>query len=184
MVLLCVCKGDCCNRLLPDRTKPPTPTGQRARSIRNQHLVEWNPVAKIEAGIAFYIIRSEAKEIDRGPFQYEQPSDFHSPLMKLPPQESYVDPNPNRREYDVLSVNGAGMTSEGKEAPPRRLGPARGQFFSKDGIIIPIKDFVSVKGKVIQVIDEAGNKYPLPKFGNGGSPNRIAFEMGQIVEAP
>ena len=86
-------------------------------------------------------------------------------------------------EY-VLAVNGAGITSEGKEAAPRRFGPARARFLSKDGAPMTIKDFVSVKGKVIQVVDEEGNKLPLAKIGNGGSPNVIYFELGEIEESP
>jgi hypothetical protein len=146
--------------------------------------VEWNAVDDPESGIAHYLIFAGDKEIGRTAYRYEPPSDIHSPLLKVPITLSFIDPNAENRNYRVVAVNGAGLTSDGKEAPPRRLGPARATFLTKQGRPIVIKDFISVKGKVTQVVDEEGNRYPLALVGASGLPNAITFEWGEVVELP
>jgi hypothetical protein len=135
-----------------------------------------------KSGIAHYLIFAEEKEIGRSPLKYEPPSDIHSPLLRIPPILSFNDPNPANKGYNVLAVNGAGLTSDGKETPPRRLGPVRAVFLTKQGEVIRIKDFINVKGKVTQIVDEDGNKHLLNAAGNGGLPNAVEIEWGEAME--
>jgi hypothetical protein len=41
-----------------------------------------------------------------------------------------------------------------------------------------------VKGKVTQVIDEEGNRFPIAKVGNNGAPNIVYFELNAVSEVP
>lgn len=164
-----------------DKTPPPEVTGLRVRTVNKQRRLEWDAVDDPESGVVQYIILSDGKEIGRTLFQYEPPSDIHSPLVKAPIALKFTDPNANNKGYVVVAVNGVGLTSEGKEAAPRRFGPARAKFLNMVKDEIPIKDFVNVKGKVTQVIDEEGNRFPLAKVGNNGAPQVVVIEQGEIV---
>ena len=106
-----------------DNAPPPEVAAQRAVTVNGQRHVSWKPVASPESGIAFYIITSDDKEVGRAGFSYEPPSDIHSPLFTVPSASLFVDPNAMRRNYDVLPVNGAGLTTDGIEPAPRRLAP-------------------------------------------------------------
>ncbi len=167
-----------------DKTPPPEVTNFRVRSVNKQRRLEWEPVDDPESGIVQYIILAEGKEIGRTPFQYEPPSDIHSPLVKAPIVLRFTDPNLTNKGYSVVAVNGVGLTSEGKPAAPRRLGPARARFLNTAKEEIPIKDFANVKGKVTQVIDEENNRLLLAKVGNNGAPQIVFFELGETIEGP
>jgi hypothetical protein len=169
---------------LIDKTPPSVVEGLKS-SVKNglRHL-EWKPAEDPESGIAGYIIMAGGKEIGRAEFQYEPPSDFHSPVLKIPAPLSFIDSNGANKNDEVLAINGAGLMSDGKEAPLRRLGPARARFLNKNGESIGFKDFVALKGKVTEIITEEGSKLPIPKVGIKGMPNAIFFEMGELVEVP
>jgi hypothetical protein len=170
---------------LVDNAPPPEVGGQKVRTVNGQRRIDWSPAASPETGIAYYLILSDEKEVSRVSFQYEPPSDFHSPLLKLPPPTSFIDPNLMNRNYDVVAVNGAGLTADGIEPPPRRVGPARARFFSKEGDLLVIKDFAPLaKGKALEIIAEDGKRYPYAKLGNNGAPNVVYFELGEIIEGP
>jgi pSer/pThr/pTyr-binding forkhead associated (FHA) protein len=165
-----------------DKTPPPEVFGQKVRSVAKQRRLDWTAVDDPESGIAHYLIFADEKEIGRSQLRYEPPSDIHSPLLRIPPVLSFTDPNPANKGYNVVAVNGAGLASDGKVPPPRRLGAARAIFLTKQGEVIRIKDFINVKGKVTQTVDEEGNKHLLSVAGNGGLPNAVEIEWGEEVE--
>ena len=167
-----------------DRSPPPEVDGFKAKTVNKRRRLEWIPVDDAESGIVQYIIYCEGKELARTPFHYEPPSDIHTPLVKTTLSATFTDPNLGNRGYKIVAINGAGLTSEGKLAPPRRLGPARGEFHTREGVPILIKDFTNVKGKLTGITDEEGNKLPLDKVGIKGAPNVVIFEWGEIVEGP
>jgi Inner membrane component of T3SS, cytoplasmic domain len=167
-----------------DKSPPPEVAGFKVRTINKQRRLEWEAVDDPESGIAGYIILADGKEIGRTPLQYEPPSDIHSPVLRTPIALQFTDPNLNNKGYLVVAVNGVGLMSDGREATPRRFGPARAKFLTAARDEIRIRDFVNVKGKVTQVIDEEGNRLPLAKVGINGAPNIVYFEWGTIAEAP
>ncbi|MCE9532947.1 MAG: FHA domain-containing protein [Planctomycetes bacterium] len=169
---------------IPDKTPPPEVTGVKVRTVGKQRRIEWNPVEDPESGISYYIILSEGKEVGRTPFTYEPPSDIHSPIQKTAAPSFYLDSNLMNRGYEVLAVNGAGVTSLAAPAAPRRLGPARARFLNMDGAVINIKDIPNVKGKVTQIVDEDGKSILIENVGIKGMPNLVFFEWGDVVEGP
>jgi hypothetical protein len=164
-----------------DKTPPPE-VEFKVRANKMYRKVEWSPVQDPESGIVQYIIYAEDKEIGRTPFLYEPPSDAHSPTMKPVYSVSFNDPNPNNRGYRVVAVNGAGLTSEGKEAVPRRWGPARARFNDKEGNEIIWTRFSEVKGKINGVIDQENKPVPLAQVGKAGMPNVVYFDPGRLFE--
>ncbi len=168
-----------------DKAPPAAVSGQKARTVDKQRRLEWNLGDSPSTGVAFCLIESNGKEIARVPFEYEPPSDFHSPILTVPRMTSFTDLNPANQNYTVLAVNGLGIASNGNDVSPRRLGPARARFLTRDGDLIGIKDFPPlIKGKVPQITDEAGNRLPFSMVGVKGQPNVIYFELGEIVGAP
>ena len=165
-----------------DISPPPEVLQLRVRSVKKQRHLQWTPVKDDESGIIQYIINTDQTELARTPIQYEPPSDMHSPILKIPIAHSYIDTNAANKDYNVLALNGVGLVSGGKEVAPRRVGPARARFQTVEGNEIIVKDFVFVKGKLEQIVDNEGKRVPLAKVGNKGLPNLIIFESLEIKD--
>jgi hypothetical protein len=169
---------------VPGKAPPGDVPGHRARVVNKRKLVEWQPAADAGSAVVRYAIFSGEKEVGRTPFRYEPAAEAYAPLLPVTPPLSFTDPDPANRGYDVAAVNAAGLASGGKSVAPRRLGPARAIFRTKDGEEITIKDFINVKGKVTQVLDPAGTRHALNALGLNGLPNEVTFEWGEAVEGP
>ena len=164
-----------------DKTPPPEIEDLKVKTVNNQRHLKWETVNDPESGIVQYIIYSQDKEIARTPFLYQPPGDAHSPLLKPVYSVTFVDPIP-KTGYRVVAVNGAGLTSEGKEVMPRRWGPARARFLDKEGKEIVWTKFSEVKGKITGVVNQEGTTIPMAQVGKAGLPNAVYFDLGVLLE--
>ena len=167
-----------------DRTPPPAVQGLKVRTVMGLKQLDWDPAVDAESGIMGYQILSDGREVARVGFSYEPPSDYFSPLYKIPVPTTFTDPDPLHRKFEVLPINGAGLLPTGKLIAPRRPGPARATFRTKEANPIEIKDFINVKGRVTQIVDMANTRLPLEAVGLKGRPNLVTFEQGPVIEVP
>jgi hypothetical protein len=168
-----------------DATPPSVVRGARFRSSNGGRQIDWEPADDPESGIAGYVVFSGGREIGRVDHLYDAPSDLHSPIFKLAHATTYFDANNANRDYEVIAINGAGMSSDGRVIPIRRLGPARAVFLDRDGGTIGIKDFIAPKGKTgLLILDDQGNRLMPTQVGLKGRPNRVFFEAGEALAPP